>query len=64
MSSIVEKTVISKPVPELWEEILDPATFVESFSEAYGYQYDVLPVKFTHGGKIRVEMSRWYIGQV
>lgn len=63
MSSIVEKTVISKPIDSLWEQILDPASFVESFSDAYGFSYDVLPAKFSDGGVLRFEMSRWYVGQ-
>lgn len=63
MSSIVEKTVISKSVVELWEQVLDPATFVESFSDSYGFLYDVLPSAFVDQGILRFEMSRWYVGQ-
>lgn len=63
MSSILEKTVITKSVDELWELVLDPATFVESFSDNYGFQYDVLPSKFVNGAVLSFEMSRWYIGQ-
>ena len=63
MAIITEKSVVAASIDNLWEYVLDPAHFIDSFSEAFGFYYESLPIKFTEIDELKFEMHRWYVAQ-
>ena len=63
MAHIIEKRILSGDIESRWQQLLDPAQWVESLSNSYGFYYEQLPARFADRQELKFEMSRWYIGQ-